>query len=171
MAKRLDNNAILSITATIVSICALFVATYQTVLMRQQQNAAVWPKLVINNPYVEGIGMVPFYKLSVRNVGIGPAIIRGLAITYNGRNYADMDKYARFVLKSHSALDSMTYDYSDLLPEEVIPQGESKLLFDTSKSQFAQYFINNRKQFTIRITYESIYGEQWQVYHPQSKAK
>lgn len=49
MAKRLDNNTILSITATIVSVCALFVAAYQTILMRQQQSASVWPKLVISH--------------------------------------------------------------------------------------------------------------------------
>ena len=169
MARRLDNNAILSITATIVSVCALFVATYQTILMRQQQNAAVWPKLVINHGYVSNAGNDSFYRLFVRNVGIGPAIIRETRITYKGQPFSDMDGYGRFVYKTHNALDSMSFDYADLLPETVIPQGERTVLFDTYKGSSAHYFSDNIKDFRLTITYQSIYGETWHVYYPYSK--
>ncbi len=171
MRKRLDNNTILSITATIVSICALFVAAYQTILMRQQQSAAVWPKLVISNPYVTGTGIVPYYKLIVRNVGVGPAIIRDVKLTCNNKQFGDMDEYARFVLKRHNALDSLSYDYNDLLPEAVVPQGEQVVLFDTYKNAAAVHFIRNVKDFRVAVTYESIYGEQWQVQYPKRKTK
>ncbi len=171
MRKRLDNNAILSITATIVSVCALFVAAYQTMLMRQQQSAAVWPKLIIDNPHVTGTGIIPFYKLSIRNVGVGPAIIRDVKLTFNEKQFGGMDEYAKFVLRSRNALDSVGYDYSDLSPEDVIPQGERVILFDTYKNTAATFFISNIKDFRVAVTYESIYGEQWQVQYPRRKTE
>lgn len=171
MRKRLDSNAILSITATIVSICALFVATYQTILMRQQQSAAVWPKLVIGQGYISNAGNDSFYRLFVRNVGIGPAIIRETSITYKGQSFPDMDEYGRFVYKTHNAVDSINFDYADLLPETVIPQGERTVLFDTNKGSSARYFSDNIKDFRLTVTYESVYGETWQVQYPYKKPK
>lgn len=170
MAKRLDNNAILSITATIVSVCALFVAAYQTILMRQQQGASVWPKLIIGHGYIMNAGDNSFYRLYVRNVGIGPAVIQNVVIKYKDQVFNNMTDYGKMVLQSHQALDSLAFDESDLLSDDVIPQGERVVLFDTHKSRFANYFIFNRKDFILIITYESVYGEKWQVHYPHRKA-
>lgn len=166
MAKRLDNNAILSITATIVSVCALFVAAYQTILMRQQQSAAVWPKLVITNAYFADMGANSFYRLDIRNVGIGPALIDRVVIEANGTRFNTMNEYGKWVLKHHQALDSLQYDAIDLLAEDVIPQNETIHLFDTYKSRFANYFIPKQTKFKITVAYESVYGEKWQTTFP-----
>lgn len=167
MAKRLDNNAILSITATIVSVCALFVAAYQTILMRQQQSASVWPKLVISHAYFEDMGINTFYRLDIRNVGIGPALITKVVIEANGVKFNTMYEYGKWVLKQHQAVDSLQYDAQDLLPEEVIPQNETIHLFDTHKSRFANYFVPRRTKFKITVAYESVYGEKWQTTFPR----
>lgn len=167
MAKRLDSNAILSITATIVSVCALFVAAYQTILMRQQQSASVWPKLVISNAYFEDMGNDTFYRLDIRNVGIGPALITRVVIEADGVKFNTMNDYGKWVLKQHQAVDSLQYDARDLLPEEVIPQNETIRLFDTYKSRFASYFTPKQTNFKITVGYESVYGEKWQASFPR----
>lgn len=166
MAKRLDNNAILAIMATVVSVCALVVSVYQTVLMRQQQNASVWPKLVISNAYIAKAGDQSFYRLSVRNVGICPAIIHRVSIEFNGNRYPTMSEYAKAVLRAHQATDSLGYDSPDLLREYVIPQNEQIVLFNTYKSHLANYFIDNINQFKMTIEYESVYGQRWKAVYP-----
>lgn len=167
MAKRLDNNAILSITATIVSVCALFVAVYQTILMRQQQSASVWPKLIVSHAYFENMGANSFYRLDIRNVGVGPAIIRRVEIKSDDQSFTTMAGYAKSILKRHNALDSLQFDAVDLLPEDVIPQNETLHLFDTYKSRFAQYFVPKQTNFKLIISYESIYGEKWKATFPR----
>jgi hypothetical protein len=82
--RRLDSNTIISIAATIVSVCALFLSVYQTILSRQQQSASVWPKLVISNAYFND---GEFYRLDIRNVGIGPAVIKSVNIVQAGKSY------------------------------------------------------------------------------------
>ena len=162
MRKRLDNNAILSITATIVSVCALFVAVYQTILMRQQQDAAVWPKVLISHGYYKD----DFYRIIVRNVGVGPAIIRKASITGNGQSFPDMGIYEKFLLTKYQLStqirDSTSYfDYSDLQPEDVIPQGEQREICMAKGKAIATAFIKNESNFHLDIIYESLYGKQW----------
>ena len=164
--RRLDSNTIISITATIVSISALFLSVYQTILSRQQQSASVWPKLVIGNGYMKNMGNDSFYRLYVRNVGIGPAIIRKVTIQYKDQTFVTMTDYGKKVLRENKALDSLSFDEMDLLPDEVIPQGERVTLFDTYKNRFANLFIANLDDFVLTITYESVYGEQWTVVYP-----
>ena len=163
MARRLDNNAILSITATIVSISALFLAAYQTILMRQQQSAAVWPKLIISHGYIENMGDSSFYHLNIRNVGIGPALIRQVRIENRGQQFSTMQEYGRAILRRHHGLDSLQFDAVDLLPEEVIPANQTIRLFDTYRSRFARYFAASQEPFIIIVDYESVYGEKQQV--------
>ena len=71
---------VLSGSAATVAVCALGVSLYQTWLARQQQRASVWPRLelsrlVNDSTYVDG----------VRNVGLGPALVRDVRVTLDGR--------------------------------------------------------------------------------------
>ena len=164
--RRLDSNTLISITATIVSISALFLSVYQTILSRQQQSASVWPKLIIGNGYMKNLGNDSFYRLYVRNVGIGPAVIKNVTIRHKNQSFNTMTEYGRTVLQTHQALDSLAFDEQDLTDEDVIPQGETVFLFDTYKNRFANLFINNLADFELTVSYESIYGEKWTVYYP-----
>lgn len=164
--QRLDSNTIISIAATVVSVCALFLSVYQTILSRQQQSASVWPKLVIGNGYMKNVGSDSFYRLYVRNVGIGPAIIRSVTIRYKDQTFDTMMDYGKTVLQKNNVLDSLAFDEADLLSDDVIPQGDQVMLFDTYKNRFANLFIDNLSDFVLTINYESIYGEKWTVVYP-----
>ena len=128
---------------------------YQTVLSRQQ-SASVWPKLVIKNAYLKNAGDDSFYRLSVRNVGIGPAVVKKVTIQYKNQSFITMMDYGKTVLQTHQALDSLFFDEIDLLPGDVIPQNENIFLFDTYKNHFANLFIENLNDFTLKIDYESV---------------
>ena len=167
MTKRLHTNNLVSVAAIVVSVCALFVTVYQTVLMRGQKSAAVWPKLVIAHGFLQNAGDDSFYRLSIRNVGIGPAVIRNVEISHKGQRFANMVDYAQSILPPDKTLDNVAYDWTDLSPGDVVPHGERVYLFDTHKSRFADDIIAGRKSFRLTITYASIYGEEWQTVYPK----
>lgn len=166
--RRLDSNTIISIAATIVSVCALFLSVYQTVLSRQQQSAAVWPKLVVRNAYFSD---GDFYRLNIRNVGIGPAIIKDVSIAQAGKSYRDLNDYINYVITPSAIQDStFSLDYSELDVEDVIPQGERRQLIDVKGEKATRLFLEKRRQFSLIVTYTSIYGEEWSVqYGPFEK--
>lgn len=167
--RRLDNNAIVSITATIVSVCALFIATYQTILMRQQQSATVWPKLVFSNGW---LGEGDFYTLEVKNVGVGPALIKRVVIRSGQQSFSDLGKYNNWLTAgtktSFNPSDSaITYfDYSDISPEDAIPANAERKLITVKGNPLAQLFVKNLPNFYLQVDYESLYGEAWTAYYP-----
>ena len=77
-----------------------------------------------------------------------------------------MTDYGKKILRENKALDSLSFDEVDLLPDNVIPQGERVMLFDTYKNRFSNLFIANLDDFVLTITYESVYGEKWTVVYP-----
>lgn len=167
MWKRLNSDSLVSITAIVVSVCALFVTIYQTILMREQQSAAVWPKLIIAHGFVENAGDSSFYRLFIRNVGIGPAIIRRVEISYKNQQFTNMVEYARAVWTTELVNDAVAYDWTELSPDDVIPQGERIYLFDTHRTKFANAIIASRKNLQVKVTYTSIYGEERQTVFPK----
>lgn len=166
--RRLDSNTIISITATIVSISALFLSVYQTILSRQQQSASVWPKLVFSNAFMRD---GDFYWLDIRNVGIGPALIKDVKFEQAGKSFTGMDEYSSYVLTPYQNRDSsFVFDFSDLDVENVIPQGEKQRLINVKGKEATHLFIEKRKRFSLTVTYASIYGEEWTVqYGPFEK--
>ena len=71
---------VLSASAALVALCALGVSLYQTRLMREQQRASVWPRLDL--PQTTGGST---YGRMVRNQGLGPALVRSVEVTVDGR--------------------------------------------------------------------------------------
>jgi hypothetical protein len=156
-----------AVAATIVSVCALGATLYQTLLMRQQQNVAVWPRLELYHGWQRG-NTKPYYRLELRNSGIGPAIIRKVNIQYRGESYQDFGRLAVAVARQHGLADSLAYqDYSDVLPEMVIPQQESKGVLFLNREPYLLHYTQALKEIRVVMQYESLYGETWEVTYPK----
>ena len=56
------------------------VTTYQTKIMREQQRASAWPYVSLYHNNAHGGS-----ELAVRNVGLGPALVRSVEVTVDGR--------------------------------------------------------------------------------------
>jgi hypothetical protein len=157
----------LAVAATIVSICALGATLYQTLLMRQQQHAAVWPRLELYHGWQRG-NATPYYRLQLRNAGIGPAIIRQVNIQHKGKTYKDFARLAVAVARQHGLADSLAYqDYSDVLPGMVIPQQEQKDLLFLNREPYLLHYTQALKHIRVVMQYESLYGEVWEVTYPK----
>ena len=167
--KRPRTEIIIAIAATIVSVCAMVTTVYQTYILRQQQHAAVWPRLQLAHGYfVESDE--PFYRLFLLNNGIGPAIIRKVSINYQDSSFRNTASLAKFVAEQNGLPDTATYqNYSDLIPDMVIPQQEPQELLLIRHPAYVSSFVKATKgenSIQMTIQYESLYGETWEVSYP-----
>lgn len=140
-------------TAFFVSICTLGVYLYQSRLMTQQQHVSVWP-------YVEWyFGNLTDYHLAAQNKGVGPAIIRKVDMRLDGKPVADMSALLVAVLGDRPGF---VLETSTLLGRVLAPREEvmAFVIHDPkNKTRFEEQF--ERHQFTMQITYCSIYGDCW----------
>lgn len=75
-------DAVAAVIASLVGLLALIVAGYTAWIQRQQVRAQVWPYLIIGNDD-------PSHALTVENKGVGPAIVRSVKVTVEGKPQPD----------------------------------------------------------------------------------
>lgn len=73
------------IIASLVGLLALLVSGYTAWIQRQQVRAQVWPHLTV--AYQDS-----GYKLTVFNKGMGPAIVRSVRVTVDGKPQPDWER-------------------------------------------------------------------------------
>lgn len=84
-----------ALAALIVSVSALAVGIYEASLQRAHDRAEVWPRLEITT-WVTPTGV----ELRLANTGIGPALIRSVVVTVDGKPQRSWDGVLR-ALFSH----------------------------------------------------------------------
>ncbi len=79
---------ILSLAGVFTGAVALYAALNESQAVRQQTAASVWPyvQLMINDT---DDGESAYFALSLDNVGVGPAKMRGVLLTLNGKPQRD----------------------------------------------------------------------------------
>lgn len=162
---RIKKELSISIAATIVSLCALATTIYQTHILKQQQYAAVWPRLEIQHTWNNSNNI---YKLKIENTGIGPAIIQTVQIKYNSKVFHDFGDLALEISKVHNLNNDDSYwDKTDLLPETVLPQQREKQLLFIGDKNHVESFVNALDSIQVSIIYKSLYGEAWKITYPK----
>lgn len=167
--RRPRTEIIIATAATIVSICAMVTTVYQTYILRQQQHAAVWPRLQLMHSYWIRPDSSN-YRLMLQNNGIGPAIIRNVSINYRDSACRDFAELSIAVAIDHRLPDSLAYrDYSDLLADMVIPQQETLELLYLNEADYISSLVEEVKggAIYVAVQYESLYGESWEVNYPK----
>ena len=84
-----DADMIAALSAVVVGACALAVSIYQSMLMREQQQASVWPHIEIGREYRRENGDKHLYKLVIYNTGVGPARLVTLRVLLDGKYQSD----------------------------------------------------------------------------------
>ncbi|MEX0273761.1 MAG: hypothetical protein AB3N16_05225, partial [Flavobacteriaceae bacterium] len=165
------------LTALLVSLFTLVVFIYQTNLIRQQQYMSVYPYLSMGNEYSSTLK----YGYSLRNEGIGPAIIESVKVSYaKSKVYDDLVNYVEAMLNRASIL----YNYASLTEERLITaNGKIPLIQLVDKDMYSDYTVDgpgnlpintledsnmlfkilNDKDLHIEIIYSSVYGEKWRL--------
>ena len=154
-----DTNTIVSFSAIIVSIASIFIATWQGIESRRHNLLSVRPKLDLSFE----VGRNSF-GYSIKNQGLGSAIITERKIFLDGKEFIPQTKYFGWAAARQDTLRlmNMNLDAFPLSKGVTIRAGEPWIII--------QFFEQDNKDLTIdpkmiyrrlafKINYESMYGE------------
>ncbi|HJV21760.1 MAG TPA: hypothetical protein VJ570_03635 [Holophagaceae bacterium] len=141
-------------TALFVSLSTLGVYIYQAKVMKEQQHVSVWP-------YVEWTtGNVKDFHVTVKNKGVGPALIQKVDMTLDGKPVHTATELVSAVCGPDWSLQGLIN--SSLEGRVMAPGEEVSPITITDVTEGRAFEAQMRKHaFKLRITYCSIYGDCW----------
>jgi hypothetical protein len=179
--KRLRFDLFVAVTALLVSTIAAAASVYQTRVIAKQTEiineefgATTWPYLGFTSTYSPDELIV-----ELRNVGLGPAILRDVDITRDGvsmtpgpshsalnsalepeirRAIADADQWRK---KHHARKASISTSISSLSSGDVLPAGEKVQLIRADGPIVVKRFVAARSRIGINICYCSLLSRCW----------
>jgi len=150
---------ILSVAAVLTGIIALYAALTESYEVRKQTAASVWPYVQLTQNDTD-TSKKAFVKISLDNVGVGPARMISGVVRYQGeymRNWQDIINK----LDSKAILGE-TYGKSSV-SHRVLAPGESLVIFQTHESKLARLFQNAlyKGELELSYCYCSIFDDCW----------
>lgn len=153
-----------------VSVLTLVIFIYQTSLMRKQNYLSILPYVQFaerNHPNSK------IYELSLKNHGVGPAILESVQMIYHGKveNLTSYNNELLSYLKQkRPALDSLAnYTYATLDPGIALPANEVYTFLKVEGSEKDCKLIAKTIESLLqdgleyKLIYKSIQDERWQI--------
>jgi hypothetical protein len=162
----------------IIAVCALLVATiaaaasaYQTYVINQEFSATTWPYVSFDTTSDTAIDA---FTLGVRNVGLGPAIVRDTVVTVDGKpvgpgttgnpvytaleNAIARSEAAEVKRHQHGLVHVST---SSLAGGDVLPAGSSLVLLHAQGPDIFSLVRALQPHFDLSLCYCSVLGRCW----------
>ncbi len=163
----MNTDRIVAFSAIFISLLTLVTFVYQTNLMKRQSELSVLPYLTVGTSYNSSESN-PFFKLSLVNEGVGPAIIKSRKIIYKGDEHnGDFIDFLKLQLPS---LDTMKgISFGSIEPGTVLPSGEDIYMVaifghsDNMNLLYNKIIELNEDDFDYEIVYKSIYDKEWRI--------
>jgi len=181
MAFKWDTDRIVSVCAMVVGVGSLAIILFQTRIMREQQRASVLPYLMIaiqsNSEST---------NLTLRNAGIGPALLDDVRVHYKGKDY-EVDPYDFFVQQRPEVFNTVGLSVDKLMPGRLVPAGEWIQTLGTGGAEAGATLLREllhlfviaevpntwlvgagvtkppSERAVVIVTYSSVYGERWHL--------
>ncbi|MCE7995124.1 MAG: hypothetical protein HEP71_24305 [Roseivirga sp.] len=153
--KTLNADRIVAFTAILISICALVVSFYEVRIMRTQQEASVWPYVILGQNYnSEG------FTIRSMNKGIGPAKIESLILKVDGE---PLDSLGQFFTELAGPEHKFNYNNYSVhgINQTVLEPGYDKHLLKLPWTPDTYKLIDQLGRVEIEVIYSSILGECW----------
>jgi len=150
-----------AVVATLVGVCALFVSDYTAYVQRQQVRAAVWPILEFES------SNTPDIHFTLSNKGVGPAIIRHVTVTLDGKPVVNWSAALEKILgPGYHRLSESDMSGHVLSPGESVtvftPRDPENNPLNFDKSNPLWVGMNkDRERIAVEICYGSTLGEFW----------
>ena len=163
---RLRIDLFITICAVAIAAIASGASVYQSYVIRQQYDSAVWPYLsfvVSRDP-----AQASFVEADLRNDGLGPALIRSAVVTVDGKPVASVD--AAVAPLMHDAVLSQRHAphptklsnlNSTIAAGDVIPAGRSIQLLKAEGAPFVERVVAAAPHLDISICYCSLTQRCW----------
>lgn len=165
---RIQLDRVLSLSAALVALCALAVSVYQTKIMREQQRASAWPSLYLYSSNVDG------WSREVRNLGLGPALVRSVVVTVDSqpvRDWGDAlerlgDKPLMDSVERAAARDTSIQVFTNTFARgSVLLPGEKTVLVRVTPPSLGRRIerTTRGRRLAIEVCYCSFYDDCWTV--------
>lgn len=165
--KRFRLDFVIAFCALLISTVAAVATVYQTHVIARQFTATVWPYLSFDatfSPYE--------IDLDLRNDGLGPAIVRSVQITWNGKPQSSLETLfapivapePRAVSRLRPALharDNVSLTTSTPTVGMVIPANAQHVVIRMVGAVLVQRFRPDIRRFGLALCYCSLTGSCW----------
>ncbi|HEX7340653.1 MAG TPA: hypothetical protein VF269_00100 [Rhodanobacteraceae bacterium] len=150
-ARRIRWDALAAIIASLVGLLALLVAGYTAYVQRQQVRAQVWP-------YLTAAYQDDKHMLTIFNKGVGPAIVKSVQVTVDGKPQLD---WKHVFAALHVSAAENGYGFSTLSAAVLSPGDKLTLLVFKDNSTYAHFRQAMGTHGLVNICYCSTLGECW----------
>jgi len=144
----------IAVAALIVSLSAVVVGIYEAALQRKHDRAEVWPHLEITTFVMPNGAM-----LSVENTGIGPAIVRSVVVTLDGKPTHNWNEVLTGLLGHPPAPFS-----NSTIAESAVRPGVKTTLVGIPLEDRPPDFLKAVARVGISICYSSVFEEYWMLH-------
>ncbi|HMQ62263.1 MAG TPA: hypothetical protein PKE06_16420 [Flavilitoribacter sp.] len=150
----INPTAATAFAAVFTSFCALGISIYQSVILRNEQYAAVWPYIEPTVTYTNHS-----FALNIQNKGTGPAIIKNVSIFLNGEPVND---YRAFLVDLLHQDQFQSLSISSLKNSVLAIQENVTMLQAEFPDSVVIVTTDFQERSSIKICYCSIFGDCWQ---------
>ena len=155
----------------IIALCALFLTAYQVTAIRKHNKLSVQPHLTTLTIHRDVDMENKKVLIELRNNGLGPAVIKSFSVEYGNKTYQFKDaSEANSTYQDILGFKPANLFSTVLTKGHAMAQDEKEVImeFDYPVASVNCFDgINHMLQnSSLRIEYESIYGEQF-VYHSE----
>lgn len=176
MKLKFNTDRIIGLSAMLISLITLFIFFYQTNLLKEQSRLEVRPRLSFNKTIDKNVTVNDSIttaqitiQVSVRNNGLGPAIIESCAVDFQNNEHGVSpffeEKFPK--LKEYGTFTQL----SDLAQGGAIPAEASVTIFTYQYDIKDQDTINKylgvaaayEFPFELVVEYSSLYEEKWSI--------
>lgn len=147
---------LIALSAVLIGVCGLFVSLYETSLMRQEQRAAVWPRVAIGLSINDTL--VTFRAV---NAGVGPARVQSAEIRHNDSTIVNWGYLLRRTASGPISVQSNVNLVNGrvMSPEERIEFATFDFRDERNAEALAASVLNGSTD--VRACYCSVYDECW----------
>jgi hypothetical protein len=143
----------IAFAALVVSLTAVVVGTYEAALQRRHDRAEVWPRVEIST-FVLPQGAA----LRLDNTGIGPALVKTITVTVDGKPQRNWDDALRTLYGHEAPLHSST-----TVTEHALRAGDEVTLVGVGQANLPNDFWKWVSRVSVSVCYSSVFDESWVV--------
>ncbi len=146
---------LVAFSAMLIGICALVVSIVEVRIMREEQRANAWPR-------VEAfVNTGQTYVMRLTNKGFGPALIRGLIVTVDGKPIDNWKELTYLILG-----DTVDFTQAKISDTVLAPQDDIQIFKPVFTDSIPIKLSEAGERVGIEVCYCSIYDDCWWLRRP-----
>ncbi|MCB2112012.1 MAG: hypothetical protein KDD85_00525 [Parvularculaceae bacterium] len=152
---------VIAVTGFFIGVIALYAALNEADAVRKQLQASVWPHLRVTD-INHGVPGEEKFDIIVSNRGIGPAVVKSVAVTVDGEEKVDWFEVVQTVAgKERFGLSNINIGGAVIAPTEDIVMVSLDSKFATSEITRAFRDLTRSGRANLRICYCSVFDDCW----------